>query len=132
MKDKPLHIIIPGVLPGLNEYVRANRANPHTGSQMSRQAHALCRTGMIRYNGRQVKRARIVFRWVEKNKRRDKDNVAFAKKFILDALQETGILKNDGWEEVASFTDEFAVNRKYPHVEVLIYEEGGNNDSNQQ
>ena len=49
----------------------------------------------------------ITFVWHEPNKRRDKDNVAFAKKFILDALQKAGRLKNDNNKYVKGFTDKF-------------------------
>lgn len=33
-----LHFTIPGTLPGLNEYVKANRTHVRTGSQMSKGA----------------------------------------------------------------------------------------------
>ena len=128
----PLKIVIPGPLPGLNEYVKANRANPHTGSRMSRAAHEICKTGMIKYNGRHIKRGWFIFSWYEKNQRRDKDNIAFAKKFILDALQEMKILKNDGWTEVAGFEDRFYVDKHNPRVEVEIYEEGNEDDEAEQ
>lgn len=43
------------------------------------------------------------------------------KKFILDSLQEVGIIKNDGWDEIISFRDEFYLDRKNPRVEVYIF-----------
>lgn len=49
----------------------------------------------------------IHFLWIEDNKRRDYDNVAFAKKFILDAMQEQGRLKNDNRKFVVGFSDDF-------------------------
>ena len=87
---------------------------------------------MIKYNGRHIKRGRFIFSWYEKNQRRDKDNIAFAKKFILDALQEMKILKNDGWAEVAGFEDRFYVDKHNPRVEVEIYEEGNEEDEAEQ
>ena len=59
-------------------------------------------------------------------------NVCFAKKFILDALQEMKILKNDGWAEVAGFEDRFYVDKRNPRVEVEIYEEGNEEDEAEQ
>ncbi len=50
---------------------------------------------------------RISFVWIEKTKRRDYDNIAFAKKFILDALQENGKLENDNRKWVRGFSDDF-------------------------
>ena len=59
--------------------------------------------------------------------RRDKDNIAFAKKFIQDSLVHAGVLQNDGWKHIEHFTDDFAVDPKNPRVEVVIEEfEGGN------
>nr|DAZ68628.1 MAG TPA: crossover junction endodeoxyribonuclease [Caudoviricetes sp.] len=116
-----MRIIIPGTLPGLNEYVHANRTDPRAGSRMSRDAHVICKLGMLRHAGHRVKQAYILFKWYEKNRRRDKDNIAFAKKFILDSLQEMGILKNDGWEEVLGFLDVFEVDKRQPRVEVYLF-----------
>ena len=49
---------------------------------------------------------RLNFIWYEKTKRRDPDNVASAKKFILDALQKQGILPNDSRKYIYGFSDE--------------------------
>ena len=113
---------IPGTLPGLNEYVKACRANAHVGSEMSRKAHYLCKLGMVKLAGKKVERVFVRFVWIEKDRRRDKDNIAFAKKFILDSLQEMDILKNDGWDEIAGFSDEFAVDPANPRVVVYLEE----------
>ncbi|WP_230197975.1 RusA family crossover junction endodeoxyribonuclease [Megasphaera massiliensis] len=73
--------------------------------------------------GKKIDKAYIKFHWVEKNKRRDKDNIAFAKKFILDALQEMGILQNDGWSEILGFSDTFDVDKDNPRIEVSLLSE---------
>jgi len=52
-------------------------------------------------------RCHVTFIWIESNKRRDPDNVAFAKKFILDAAQKAGLIENDGHKQIAGFTDRF-------------------------
>ena len=54
----------------------------------------------------------VEFTWVEENKRRDFDNIAFAKKFIFDALQKAGKIKNDSWKYVRGFSDSFRVEEK--------------------
>lgn len=51
----------------------------------------------------------IHFIWIEENNRRDYDNIAFAKKFILDALQKSGKLPNDNRKWVTGFSDEFTL-----------------------
>jgi Holliday junction resolvase RusA-like endonuclease len=64
----------------------------------------------------------LVFHWVEKDKRRDHDNVAFGKKFIQDALVSLRVLEGDGWKHVIGFLDVFSVNKNNPGVEVVILE----------
>lgn len=50
---------------------------------------------------------KIHFHWVEENKRRDLDNVCFAKKFILDSMVKAGKLKDDNRNYVKGFNDTF-------------------------
>ena len=45
------------------------------------------------------------------NLMKDPDNVAFAKKFILDGLQKSGSITGDGMREIAGFTDSFHLDR---------------------
>ena len=66
----------------------------------------------------------LSFRWYEPNKKRDLDNICFAKKFILDALVSNGIIVADGWKGVVGFTDNFFVDAKNPRIEVEIKEAG--------
>lgn len=58
----------------------------------------------------------IRYRWIEKDRRRDKDNISFAKKFIQDALIDAQILPDDGWKWIEGFEDHFAVDRKNPRM----------------
>ena len=63
------------------------------------------------------------YRWYEKNRRRDLDNISsFGRKVIQDALVQTHVLKNDGWKEIEGFSDEFFVDADNPRIEVLIRE----------
>ena len=57
---------------------------------------------------------KIKFIWVsEVGDQRDLDNICFAKKFILDAMQEQGIITNDNRKHVVGFTDEFTYGDSY-------------------
>lgn len=58
--------------------------------------------------------------WVEQNRRRDLDNVAFAKKFIQDGLVKAGIIPNDTHHEIAGFSDDFDYDAKNPRIIVTI------------
>lgn len=68
-------------------------------------------------------RVSVNFTWYCPNKKRDHDNICFAKKFILDALVSGGILKNDSWECVNAFSDRFEIDKFFPRVEVEITED---------
>lgn len=64
-------------------------------------------------------RVHIHFLWQEKDRRKDPDNIAgIGKKFILDALVESGILTDDGWDEIAGWTDVWRVQKD--NVGVLV------------
>ncbi len=60
--------------------------------------------------------------WVEQNRKRDLDNIAFAKKFIQDGLVKAGIIHNDTYHEIAGFSDEFAYDPKNPRIVVTLEE----------
>lgn len=120
-------LVIPGALPGLNEYIGIER-----GKAGKQRANALKqRTQQIigASIGKQLRGVRFAkpvtmyYKWVEKDRRRDKDNIAFARKFIQDALVRARVLENDGWRHIAGFSDEFAVDRASPRVEVIITDE---------
>lgn len=64
----------------------------------------------------------VHFKWVEPNMRRDKDNIRFAAKFILDALVESGVIKNDNWAHIGDMSDEFLVNAANPRIVVDLEE----------
>lgn len=67
---------------------------------------------------------KIIYRFYESNKRRDKDNISgLTHKFVQDTLVESGILKDDGWDYVTGFTDEFYIDKKNTHIEVTLIEE---------
>lgn len=120
---------IEGTFPNLNDYTGANRSNRYAGSKMKRECQrrvcdAIRASGLEPVEGR----ADIHFTWVERNMRRDKDNIRFAAKFVLDALVECGILANDDWGHVGGLSDSFMVNAKNPRVIVTISTEGASDD----
>lgn len=54
-------------------------------------------------------RISLAFHWTEPNRKRDPDNVAVARKFVLDAMVEAGLIANDGWAQIAGWRDSFEV-----------------------
>lgn len=93
-------------LPTLNEYIAACRANKYHGAKLKRNSEQLVYTQTLEIP-QITKRVKFKFTWFEDTKKRDPDNVAFAKKFILDALQQNGKIPNDNAMYVAGFEDHF-------------------------
>ena len=117
-------ITIEGRLPSLNEYISAMNKNRYIGNKMKQEYTNLCcffaKNGG--YRKQFEKPVFIEFYWYEKNKKRDKDNIVFARKFILDGLVKASIIRNDGWAHVHGFADNFAVDKKNPRIEIEIKE----------
>lgn len=107
-----IKIEIPLKLPSLNEYINECRRNKYSAGKMKNRVE-----NDIGYFINQLpkfnKPIRINFTWIEANKRRDLDNICFAKKFILDALQKYGKLENDNRNWVTGFTDKFEYGKKF-------------------
>lgn len=117
-----MKLIIPGELADLNTYINAERSNKYIGAKIKRET-----TDYITVLAKRLKTeirtpVRITYRWYCKNKRKDKSNIAFAKKFIEDGLVTAGVLKNDGWNDIDGFADEFYIDKGNPRVEVEITE----------
>lgn len=123
-------LVIQGQLNNLNDYTKACRAYKMAGAQMKKRNEKV----ITAYIQQQLKgfcidgKAYLHFRWYEQNRKRDLDNICFAKKFILDALVSNGILDSDGWKGVAGFTDTFFVDKEYPRIEVDITKAGETNE----
>lgn len=118
---------IPGRLDGLNEYTSANRTNPYMGGKMKKDnENAVIWAIRQQLRGVHINKPVILkYEFWEPNKKRDLDNVSsFAHKVIQDSLVKTGVLKNDGWNEIAGFLDQFYLDKKTPRIEVTIVEVG--------
>lgn len=101
-----VRVEIPLKLPSCNEYINACRYNKYAGAKMKREVEdAICL--YINKLPKFKNPINIQFTWIEKNKKRDLDNVCFAKKFILDCMVKCGKLKDDNRNCVTGFTDTF-------------------------
>lgn len=122
MKHK---FVIRGKLPGLNEYINAERTNKYKGAQLKRQ----CESVVMR-SARSLSKYRaegpvyMIYHWYCEDRRKDKDNISsFGRKVIQDALVRAKILKNDGWNDIIGFEDIFYIDKKNPRIVVEIEEE---------
>lgn len=121
-------LTIPGRLPGLNEYTKATRTHRQMGADMKAE-HQTTVQWLIRQQLRTLqidKPVFLIFTWYEKDRRRDRDNVAsFGRKVIQDALVASGVLADDGWDEVTGYIDRFAVDAQNPRIVVQFIEQEG-------
>lgn len=121
-----IKIKIPHELVDLNKFINSQRANRYGGNELKRQNTELCKVYFKKAINEGLKIDRdsmpinITFERHVKNKRKDKDNIAFAKKFVLDGMVESGLIPNDGWKEVGDLTDTFQVNKNKQGVIVYI------------
>lgn len=121
-----MKITIPGRLAGANDYILKCRTNRVAAASFKTKQEKIVQAAV--YNCLQhkpfpfEKPVMLHYHWFEQNKRRDKDNIAFAHKFIQDAFVEVGLLHGDGWAWIAGFTDRFSVDSKRPRIEVTIEE----------
>ena len=120
-------LIIHGRLDNLNDYITACRSNPHQGAKMKARNEQKVQAEIYEQLGRLriTNPVRMTYRWYEKDRRRDLDNVSsFGRKVIQDALVKTKVLQNDGWSNIIGFCDSFSVDKDNPRIEIEIEEKG--------
>lgn len=122
-----IKVVIDMKLPSLNEYVDVCRTNRYKAAKFKQNLESDISLFLRRLPKFQ-KPVQIHFRWIEKDKRRDYDNIAFAKKFILDALVKLGKLKDDNRRFVTGFRDSFGYGDT---TKVILFIEEDSNDKNQ-
>lgn len=115
--------VIPDVIPGMNEYIKALDKSRYEGNKLKRDTEdmisACIRAGLgnIEPFGCVVQ---IHISFIEKDRRRDYDNITSGTKFILDAMRKAGVIYNDGQSFLDPSTYDYGVDAKYPRVEVKI------------
>ena len=120
------YFVIDDKLPSLNDYINVCRRNKYNGAKFKKDVENLI---LIYIRNATVKKILtptdkpviVHFEWHEKTKRRDADNIASAKKYILDAMQKAGIIPNDNRKYVKGFTD-VIIDDKKDYVVVKIEE----------
>lgn len=109
-----------GEFPTLNEYIQGERSNKYIGAKIKKEA-----TQRVAWEVKQhrplTEKVHCIFQWYTKDKRKDHDNIAFAKKFILDGCVEGGLLQGDSPKHIGNFCDVFLVDKLTPRVVVQFY-----------
>lgn len=103
---------IPLKLVSLNEYIGACRSNRYAGAKMKANMQEQI-SWYIAKMPKFTKPINIHFHWVEGNKKRDIDNAAFGKKFILDAMVTMGKIPDDNPKYIKGFSDTFEYGKEF-------------------
>lgn len=117
-------LTIPGVLPDYNSAIE--KAKGDVRGIRYRKWKEVTDAAVAWEAKRQLQGVRglqgfsIVFHWYKPDGRKDHDNIAHAKKYILDGLQDAGTIKKDGAKQVWDFSDSFFIDRNNPRVEVFL------------
>ena len=121
---------IDGRLDGLNEYTAECRKLAKGGGSCKRKNEAKVKNAIRNAHLKPMKTPVIVhITWIEGLKEgatrfvpRDKDNIRFAAKFVLDALVSEGVIEDDGWSHVADIADSYRLNRNAPRIIIRLEE----------
>lgn len=117
-----MNFTIKSRLIGLNEYVNISRRNRFASAKVKREQQDIVSVFVPRGTKMFHAPVKIIFNWFEPNRKRDIDNVSFAKKFILDCLVTMNVLIDDSQKYVVKLEDNVFVDRKNPRIEVEIIE----------
>jgi Holliday junction resolvase RusA-like endonuclease len=114
MEDKKKQTLILHYLPtSLNEYINAERTNKFMGAKIKKEETEKV---IIECKFEELQpvrgRVKLFFYWYVKNKKKDPDNIAFAKKFIIDGLVEANVLRNDNLNTIVELRDYFVLDNE--------------------
>lgn len=119
-----LKLEIKGELTDLNTYIQAERTHRQKAAKIKKaDTDAVMWLCWQQLKGKKIDRPVDVYiKWYTKNAKKDPDNVAFAKKFIMDGLVKAEILPQDSRKWIKSFFDEFHTDKDDPRIEVVLEE----------
>ncbi|MGX7133113.1 RusA family crossover junction endodeoxyribonuclease [Enterococcus songbeiensis] len=119
-----IKITIPSELMDLNNFITAQRTNYRVGNRVKQRETMKCASAFMpkRLEIRKMSLPlSLKITWYCKNKAKDKDNIAFALKFILDGMIKSGAISNDGWKEIGDFSHDFQVDKNNPRIEIEVF-----------
>ena len=112
---------ITGKMPSLNEVIDITRKNKYAGARFKKELQydiemqlykQISEKNLFEFLPLQ-KQVDFEIIYVERNKKRDKDNISSCKKFLFDALVQRGVINNDGWKWVGRFVEDFILGEDY-------------------
>lgn len=116
-------LLIEGELTALNEFINAERRNRFIAAKIKKDETGYCQDIAEKSDLKLQETdfpCALIITWYVKNKRKDADNIAFAKKFILDGLVEAGVLPNDNRKYVQGFMDIVKEDKERQRIEITF------------
>lgn len=109
----------------MNQYISAMNRNRFAGNKVKQEETEKCakHTKIAMRNGVKFSfPCKLKFVWYIPNKKKDPDNIASARKFILDGMQKAGFMDNDNLNWILGFEDEFVISKdEISRVEITEY-----------
>ena len=114
-------ITIPGSFPDMNRIIASSKRHWSAYAKFKRTYTDLVVAAVKnRYDPIMDYPVYMHFNWYCKDRRIDPDNIASAKKIIIDGLVAGGILAGDGWAQICGLSDTFHIDKRNTRLEVYI------------
>jgi len=115
-------LVIPGQLPTMNTIINKSKTHWSNYKRMKDNYDAIVQYYAEQQRIKFFESTVLNITYYRKDKRTDPDNIAAAKKFIIDGLVSAGVLEDDGWAVVKGFNETWEVDRENPRVEIELLE----------
>ena len=105
----------------LNEYINLERSDKFqaakTKNQQTSNVYWLIKEQKFKLDECKYD---VIFNWYKPNNKKDHDNIAFAKKFILDGLVMAKVISSDGAKFIGNFQDNFILDKSKDYVWCIV------------
>lgn len=115
-------LIFHTLIPTANQYMNYERTHRQRAATVKRNTETALVAECRKQRAQPVADypVHLNYLWFRRDKRTDKSNIIFGQKFVEDALQTAGVLRNDGWKEIDSIVHEFAIDQRSPRLVLTI------------
>lgn len=112
---------------GLNDYINASRENRYHSASLKKKQEKIVQVALSHaaFKGtihKHKKPCELWITFVEKDHRRDLDNISIATKFIQDEMVKFGIFPDDSTKYIKLLHYTVAYDKKHPRIEVEVRE----------
>ena len=113
-------LVIPGELPTLNEMIDEAKTHWSNYSEQKKDHTSIVAWEAIKCKLPYIPAVKLEITYIRRDRSYDPDNIAAAKKYILDGLVEAGVLENDGWKQIKGWAEDWDVDKDNPRIEVVL------------